>query len=400
MFPLRGLCIDYRRYGTKGTKKTAHDGTRDLSRVKKQFTSGAEKDRKRTTSSNSPVTPESATSEGPPTSSTQADARRAQKHVSQIPKEVAFFGDPRNPPSVSLASDTKHHESLLRWARHSTVAPRTSEDRLRSVFPKGRMHASAGVHRLTNDVHTQSGASTAQPKISTNEGNKVTTLTQSKDAFSDVNVSGSENISYETIFSAFVAVMDNLEASKAFIDSNMDIVPSVQFLRALTADKLASQSRGNIEHMHYLKRVRNKYILAHDQLFFPLNIEVEKAETRVMTYLAGPELATIASEWDSVEMTLFFTTLLAARHTWDNRVREVLSDIKETMDDTVAYNSQELKKDLMDREFRQPAATAEMYLNASLAVQRDMRHLYEKVLPEVQLLHEVYLLDKDEEVVR
>ena len=40
----------------------------------------------------------------------------------------------------------------------------------------------------------------------------------------------------------------------------------------------------------YLKSVRRQYLTAHDQIFFPLNMEVQKAETRVMTYLAREEI--------------------------------------------------------------------------------------------------------------
>lgn len=39
-----------------------------------------------------------------------------------------------------------------------------------------------------------------------------------------------------------------------------------------------------------LKAVRRQYLQAHEQIFFPLNIEVQKAETRVMTYLARDEI--------------------------------------------------------------------------------------------------------------
>lgn len=316
----------------------------------------------------------------------------------QIPPEIAYFGEPRNPPPASLASDTKYHGSLLYWARHATVAPRTSQDRLASVFPTGRLHASSASFRLLNtDNHAHPAEEANSLKRQSDVVNKK--LKSRLVSFED-NISTSQGISYEAILSAFVAVMDDLEASKNFLNTNMDIVPSALFLRALTADKLAAQSRRNIERMKFLKDVRKKYILAHDQLFFPLNIEVQKAETRVMTYLARPELANFASEWDSVEMTLHFATLLAARHTWDNRVREVLGDIKKKVDSSVGYMSQGLKKDLMDREFRKPAITAEMYLNASLTIQRDMRHLYEKVRPEVQLLHEVYFINKEADVLR
>jgi hypothetical protein len=53
-----------------------------------------------------------------------------------VPPEIVFFGDPRRPPPVEAANDVKYHGTLLFWARHATVAPRTSTDRLATVFPK------------------------------------------------------------------------------------------------------------------------------------------------------------------------------------------------------------------------------------------------------------------------
>lgn len=94
--------------------------------------------------------------------------------------------------------------------------------------------------------------------------------------------------------------MDDLEDSKSFINANIDLVPSKLFLRALTAQKLSAQSKNDLERMDYLKEVRRRYILAGDQVFFPLNIEVQKAETRVMTYLARDELRGWAETWDEV----------------------------------------------------------------------------------------------------
>ena len=44
----------------------------------------------------------------------------------------------------------------------------------------------------------------------------------------------------------------------------------------------------------FLKSVRRQYLQAHEQIFFPLNIEVQKAETRVMTYLARDEIRCVA----------------------------------------------------------------------------------------------------------
>jgi len=171
--------------------------------------------------------------------------------------------------------------------------------------------------------------------------------------------------------------MDDLEASKAYIEANIDLVPSVLFLRALTAQKLSAQSKNDLARMDYLKEVRRRYILANDQLFFPLNLEVrtrarrqagaggstfaeydgcvhsspltvlsfirslthvavcfhgggqvQKAETRVMTFLARQELRSWGAQWDEVEMSLHAVTLLAARLTWDKRVRVLLEDIQ------------------------------------------------------------------------
>jgi len=47
--------------------------------------------------------------------------------------------------------------------------------------------------------------------------------------------------------------MDDLEASKAFIEANMDIVPSKMFLRAITSNKLSVQSKKDINEMNRIK---------------------------------------------------------------------------------------------------------------------------------------------------
>lgn len=273
-----------------------------------------------------------------------------------VPPEVVFFGEPRNPPPGQLGRDTKYHGSLLYWARHSTVAPRTSEERQTLVFPRGRLHPQAPKYRLSKDG----------------------------------------GLSFDSILQAFLLVQDDLEDSKAFLDSNIDIISPKLFLRLLTAEKLSAQSKRNIDRMNYLKDIRNKYILAHDQLFFPLNIEIQKAETRVMTYLARPEIQSFARDWDTIEMTLHFTTLLAARFTWDDRVREILDDIKRKVDGSIGYMAEGLKRDLMSREFRKPGITAELYLNASIAIEKSMPQLYAKIKPEVQLIHETFFMLPEE----
>jgi hypothetical protein len=69
---------------------------------------------------------------------------------SQVPPEVVFFGEPRRPPPVQAAQDNKYHGSLLAWARHTTVVPQTSEQRLETVFPRGRLEAQAMKYRFDN----------------------------------------------------------------------------------------------------------------------------------------------------------------------------------------------------------------------------------------------------------
>ena len=50
-----------------------------------------------------------------------------------------------------------------------------------------------------------------------------------------------------------------------------------------------------------------------------------------------------------------------------------------------------MKEDLLSREFRKPAVTAEVYLNASLGIQQNIPDLYQKMLPEVKVIHETYV---------
>jgi hypothetical protein len=209
---------------------------------------------------------------------------------------------------------------------------------------------------------------------------------------------GSEGLTFERILKGFEAVMDDLEASKQFINSNIDLVPSKMFLRALTAQKLSAQSKNDLERMDHLKDVRRKYIVAHDQLFFPLNIEVQKAETRVMTYMAREELREFARNWDEVEMSLHYTTLLSARLTWDDRVRDILDSIKTKVVGSVEYMQKNLQTELMTREFRKPGLTAEMYTNASAIIQNRMPELYKRVRPEIRFLSEIYFCTTEEEL--
>lgn len=191
------------------------------------------------------------------------NSSRARKPFSHLPSfQPPYFSIflLSAPPNNALQ---KYHGTLLFWARHATIAPRTSDDRLTTVFPKGRLHPNSPKFRLEND-----------------------------------------GLTYKKIFDAFVLVMDDLEDSKSFINANIDLVPSKLFLRALTAQKLSAQSNNELEQMDFIKEVRRRYILASDQVFFPLNIEVQKAETRVMTYLARDELRSFAENWDEVQCCL------------------------------------------------------------------------------------------------
>jgi hypothetical protein len=275
-----------------------------------------------------------------------------QQQSQLIPPEIVFFGEPRQPPPVEAYRDPKYHGSLLMWARHATVAPRSSQERIDRVFPKGKYSAYSSKYRLDNI-----------------------------------------NLTFDKIFNEFINVMDDIEQSKQFIEANIDIISPKMFMRAITAQKLSAQSKKNINEMKRLKTIREKYIVANDQLFFPLNLEVSKAETRVMTYLSRNELRKYAAEWDEIEASLHFTTLLAARLIWDERVKEALDNIKRRLDDSVEYMAARLKDDLMNREFRKPGLTSEVYRNASLSIQFDMPELYSKIKPEIKILHETYFME-------
>lgn len=266
-----------------------------------------------------------------------------------LPPEVVFFGEPRKPPPVATAGRVEYHSTLLMWARHGNVVPRDSAERLRSVFPKGAQEKGAERLRLA-----------------------------------------AAGLSYGVIYSAWTAVMEDLEEAKRFIAVNLDLVPPKMFLRAITAKKLAAQSRGDVPEMRRLMHVRSKYILASDQLFFPLNIERLKAETRVMTYLARDELRTFSAPWDEVECSLHMTSLMAARLHWDRRAEIKLEQIKEVVANTVEYMREKTYNNLMSTVFRKPALTSQTYNNASVNIQTLMPALYAKVAPEVKVLHETY----------
>jgi len=52
----------------------------------------------------------------------------------------------------------------------------------------------------------------------------------------------------------------DLEGCKAFISSNVDLVPPKLFLRCLTSLKLSYQYKGNLKAMEETKQLRDSYI--------------------------------------------------------------------------------------------------------------------------------------------
>ena len=61
-----------------------------------------------------------------------------------------------------------------------------------------------------------------------------------------------------------------------------------------------------------------------------------------------------ARNWDEVEMSLHFLTILAARLVWDGKVMEILDRIKQQVEETVGYMAENVRRTLMSREFRKP----------------------------------------------
>lgn len=277
----------------------------------------------------------------------------------QVDPEIVFFGDPRQSPPIEAAQDAMYHGTLLFWARHGSFTPRDTIERRNLVLPFAFESIRSEGYRLNE-----------------------------------------KELTYDLIFKEFVKIMGNIALSKTFISTNIDLVPSALFMRALTAHKLKAQYENNLEEMAYIKSVRQQYILAHDQLFFPLNIETRKAETRVMTYLSRDEFPEFAKTWDNVETTLHFMTLVSARITWDLKVQELLDRIKRKVLETVDYMAEAVRKDLMTREFRRPGITAEVYTNATLQIEKKYPEIYRKVAPEIRIIHETYDMTNAEEIKR
>jgi len=80
------------------------------------------------------------------------------------------------------------------------------------------------------------------------------------------------------------------------------------------------------------------------------------------------------------------------------QVKEVLANIKSKMDRTVGYMLDKIRDQLMSREFRKPAITAEVYLNASMKIKDTMPEFYSKIKAEVKVIHETYFLTEQEDI--
>ena len=53
-------------------------------------------------------------------------------------------------------------------------------------------------------------------------------------------------------------------------------------------------------------------------------------------------------------MSCHFITLLSARLVWDGKVKAILDDINQEVQETVEYMAEGLRKSLMSRRFRRP----------------------------------------------
>ena len=78
----------------------------------------------------------------------------------------------------------------------------------------------------------------------------------------------------------------------------------------------------------------------------------------------------------------------------------MLDGIKTKLDYTIGYMRENIQTQLMSREFRKPAVTAEVYLNASVKIQTEMPGLYARVRDEVKVIHETYDMKNKEDIKR
>lgn len=272
----------------------------------------------------------------------------------RIAREVLLFGDPRIPPPADRISTPAYL-----WARHSHTVPTTSEERITSIFPRTFDHPLAGELRLS-----------------------ITSST-----------------TYEEIKGAVIAAMnrtgnqhDRIANLVDFLTCNLDHLSPHLLLLAMTHEKMALQSK-KLD-FSAIQDLRTMVNLAAQRLSFPIFLEQQKAESRVLTYrgLMGGFDA-IAQEWDGSEVTLFFAALINGRITYDTKI----AVITQYVDSQLAYINDEdmltnARSEYIRNMLAKPTLTAEVYLNASRVIAQLIPDLYDQVAPEIRALHEVYFL--------
>lgn len=266
-----------------------------------------------------------------------------------LPREVLLFGEPRLPPPY----DGKPGVLLMHWIRHGHVVPTTSLDRRQFVYPLGPQHPKSELYRLRD----------------------------------------STELTYDVIVKKFSDVAYHIDNAKDFVSCNIDQIPPRLLLLAMTDEKLAAQSRNQLERMETIKSLRERLVISADQLLFPTVIELIKAETRVQTYRSViSDMERFSSSWDEVEISFFFAALMNARIKFDGQVQEAIATIESSLDETAEDFQESVRDSMINALLVQPALSAEIYLNATRVVAQFMPDVYAKVAPELKFLHETYFL--------
>ena len=249
---------------------------------------------------------------------------------------------------------------LLLWLRHGHTLPVTSSDRREKVIPKTSDHPSASKYRLS------------------------------------VN----KSLRYETIRSKFEEVMNNIDEAKAFVMSNIDQIPTTLFSLALGTDTFNAQSQRDVNRMETLRKLHQRYQIVCDQIFFSAHIELQKAETRVLTYRSLiQDFPRISSNWDEIEISMFFAVLLNSRASYDLKVKQTVRTIEEVMDRTISASQAQTRDALVRSILKEPALSAEIYLNATRIMAQFFPEIYGQIAPELKVVHETYFVNDTKTLV-
>lgn len=276
-----------------------------------------------------------------------------------VTPEVVLYGEPRLPPPPLAVRELDYHLILLQWARHASFCPSNSAERSEWVFPRGRNHPESGKYRI-NDIKN----------------------VKARDMVKEVEAMGS-----------------NVQQIKAYIESNIDLVPPLLFMRIIAAEKLTAQSKRDVKRMRELKTVLLNYICAFHQLMFPMQIEVQKAETRVLTFINRMEFKDFALVWDEVETSLVFFLLYSAKASWRGRAESAEEVIEEQLKSIPEFLYKRTKNNLFQSRLAPSTFTYEVYGN-STAFLSSIPEIYAKVRPEIKILHELDGVDDDDAIVR